>query len=110
MSENSFNVFDVAELAGEKVPNNVLIQMLFQTGYLTVDHLRLMGGRRMYTLRFPNHEVEESFSEYLLNLYVPGGRADTCADDLIMAAYAGDTTEDGRYLEDCHWIFPMIFR
>ena len=93
MSENSFNVFDVTELAGIDVPNNALMQMLYQTGYLTIDKLLLLGGRRMYRLRFPNHEVEESFSEYLLNMYAPGGVADSCADQLIIAAYAGDTTE-----------------
>ena len=44
MSENSFNVFDVTELAGIDVPNNALMQMLYQTGYLTIDKLLLLGG------------------------------------------------------------------
>ncbi|MEA2120591.1 PD-(D/E)XK nuclease domain-containing protein, partial [Halovibrio sp. HP20-50] len=41
--------------------------LLFQTGYLTIKHLtEPMVGYQLYTLGFPNQEVESSLNEMLL--------------------------------------------
>ena len=38
--------------------------ILFQTGYLTVKHIDRMNG--IYTLDYPNREVEQSMTDYIL--------------------------------------------
>jgi len=44
--------------------------IMFQTGYLTIDSVRRMGGLLRYKLKYPNFEVETSFSDYMLNYLV----------------------------------------
>ena len=46
-----------------------IIALMFQTGYLTIDSYD--ARRQLYTLRFPNWEVEVAFAQNLLPLYVP---------------------------------------
>ena len=49
--------------------------LLFQTGYLTIDSLRVMDEDRFYRLRFPNEEVRRAFNRSLARAYaedVPG--------------------------------------
>lgn len=46
------------------------IPLMFQTGYLTIDHYD--ADLDAYTLRFPNREVEISFAEDLLPMYING--------------------------------------
>ena len=46
-----------------------VIALMFQTGYLTIDSYD--ARRQLYTLRFPNREVEAAFAQNLLPLYVP---------------------------------------
>ncbi|MDR1497977.1 MAG: ATP-binding protein, partial [Puniceicoccales bacterium] len=43
--------------------------LLFQTGYLTIKRIELMGDIEKYTLDFPNAEVRESFTKYFLSGY-----------------------------------------
>lgn len=45
------------------------IALMFQTGYLTIDHYDVLRNR--YSLRFPNKEVEIGFTKGLYPLYVP---------------------------------------
>ena len=43
--------------------------MLFQTGYLTIHDLQIMGGMRRYTLGYPNQEVRQSLADYILGYF-----------------------------------------
>ncbi|MDR0605785.1 MAG: ATP-binding protein [Bacteroidales bacterium] len=45
------------------------IPLLFQTGYLTIKHIKRIADQEIYTLAFPNLEVRNSFFKYLLNAY-----------------------------------------
>lgn len=45
------------------------IGLMYQTGYLTIDHYDTRRNR--YSLRFPNREVEVGFANGLYPLYVP---------------------------------------
>ena len=54
--------FDVEAIAAEA--------LLFQTGYLTIKHVRERGGVRRYRLGYPNREVRQSLNESLLRLLV----------------------------------------
>ena len=46
------------------------IPLLFQSGYLTIKGMRMDGGKKLYTLGFPNKEVESGFMDALLPYYV----------------------------------------
>ena len=43
--------------------------LLFQTGYLTIHNLEIMGGMRRYTLGYPNQEVRQSLADYILGYF-----------------------------------------
>jgi hypothetical protein len=65
--EESFSTYDVEKLE--------VIPLLFQTGYLTVRDYRSRGNRRLYTLGYPNYEIEESFNTWLAAGYSNTERA-----------------------------------
>ncbi|MDZ7856311.1 ATP-binding protein [Sphaerotilus sp.] len=69
--------FDVEQIAPEA--------LLFQTGYLTVHEVRQpVPGRWVYTLGYPNREVESSLNEALLLAHgVPGERSIETQDRVI---------------------------
>lgn len=46
------------------------VTLLLQTGYLTIKSSEIRFNKRWFWLDFPNEEVAESFSTYLLNSYV----------------------------------------
>lgn len=43
--------------------------LLFQTGYLTITGERTIGNKIFYTLQYPNIEVRQSLTDYMLNYY-----------------------------------------
>ncbi len=40
--------------------------ILFQTGYLTIKSVRQMAGIRKFELGYPNQEVKQSLTDYIL--------------------------------------------
>ena len=98
MDADTFDVFNVTELASAAVSNDKLIQMLYQTGYLTLDRL-LFPDSRLYRLRFPNYEVERSFETHLLHVYAGGSRVSSVPGNLRVAALEGDTETIMEILE-----------
>ena len=68
LSEDSFDTFDVTDLTEEGVSVELVQQLLYQTGYLTLDEPRRIGSG-MYRACFPNHEVELSFVDHLLSVH-----------------------------------------
>jgi len=60
-SESMIGAFDVDFIEPEN--------LLFQTGYLTIEGRRRAGSKTFYKLRYPNLEVKASLSDYVLNLY-----------------------------------------
>ena len=71
--------YDLNDLQTEQVSADVLnsvdsmsknpIPVIYQSGYLTIKNFD--ERFRMYTLGFPNKEVENGFSKYLLPMYTP---------------------------------------
>ncbi|SJM95505.1 conserved hypothetical protein [Crenothrix polyspora] len=59
-------VLDEAMLASFDVNDITLENLLYQTGYLTIDHVEELGGERFYHLAYPNREVKASLNSYLL--------------------------------------------
>jgi hypothetical protein len=46
------------------------LSILYQTGYLTIKNIQMVGLSRIYALGYPNHEVRESFVAYLMSEYM----------------------------------------
>ncbi len=72
IKKRKFTIFDLERikinemlLDAYEIENITLPPLLFQTGYLTIKEKKL--GSRKITLGFPNFEVEEAFSLYLLS-------------------------------------------
>jgi hypothetical protein len=59
-----------------EVDNPDVLQLLLQTGYLTIHHTRQFGEQTLYYLDFPNVEVKTAFDTYLINAYTNLTRGD----------------------------------
>ncbi len=93
LSADSLATFNLTDLAGREVSAERVVQLLFQTGYLTLDSLLEMGGLRSFSLRFPNEEVRSSFEVGLLTTYERLAESDTYAFKLVKAAMSGGTVQ-----------------
>jgi hypothetical protein len=60
---NILEKFNLDNLEGINLPC-----LLLQTGYLTIKRVTPLGN---YILNYPNNEVKQSFSEFLLGQYIP---------------------------------------
>ena len=70
VGEELIESFDVDTIRPETI--------LFQTGYLTIDKVEyLLGKKRSYKLRYPNLEVKSAFTGHLLNYFVEDLKAKT---------------------------------
>lgn len=60
---------DVAEIdfSSYELENLAIVPLLFQTGYLTIKATYQQAEDLIYTLDYPNHEVEHAFITYLLS-------------------------------------------
>ncbi|MDR1817952.1 MAG: ATP-binding protein [Puniceicoccales bacterium] len=70
------------------VENVNVLPLLFQSGYFTIKESEEKMGKTYYRIGFPNFEVETSFEQNLLNLYLPGAREekiDNCAERMHAA-------------------------
>ena len=95
--ETILSRFDVNDMPTEA--------LLFQTGYLTIDHIEWTGNKHLFHLRYPNHEVRMGLTEQLLFALSPDDTRATAnlyrlhrllsandlmgLKDLIHAFYAG---------------------
>ena len=69
VSSDSFSNFEITALYGPTVNQEALKWLLYQTGYLTIDHAECKFDTTFYHLAFPNEEVERSFREVLSRVY-----------------------------------------
>jgi hypothetical protein len=98
MRETSLDVFDLQSLASEYVSKSDLMALLLQTGYLTIESMeKNKFGEIKYHLRFPNQEVEDSFSSRLLMAYA-GNDAMPFLGYLLAAIRKGETENVVEYL------------
>ncbi|MCP5047926.1 MAG: ATP-binding protein [bacterium] len=76
---------NIAELENVKVSNSIfesydidnleVVSLLFQTGYLTIKEVTIVGVKPFYTLSYPNLEVKESLLQHFLSSYTTQGSA-----------------------------------
>jgi len=62
---------DVAEIdfSSYELENLAIVPLLFQTGYLTIKATYQQADNLIYTLDYPNYEVEHAFITYLLSAF-----------------------------------------
>jgi hypothetical protein len=65
-TETLLSAFDVDRIETEA--------LLFQAGYLTIDSVWAIPGRKEYTLKYPNKEVQASLNDSLLRVLTGGAR------------------------------------
>lgn len=84
-----------------EIPNIDPVTLLLQTGYLTIKSTEIRFNRRYYWLDFPNEEVAEAFSTYLLNSYVGKTQREVSnfSVDLAMAFLHNDLKQARKVLE-----------
>jgi hypothetical protein len=85
-AESLLSTFDVDYIASEA--------LLFQAGYLTIDTSRVIPGRREFTLKYPNLEVQASLNDSLLQQLcgrpdIPGRQISRLYDLLVARDVAG---------------------
>ncbi|MCB0122586.1 MAG: AAA family ATPase, partial [Caldilineaceae bacterium] len=80
------------EMSTYEIDQLQLIPLLFQTGYLTIKEYDT--AQQLYTLYFPNYEVEDAFLAWLLNTfsYVRQGLQESHLWQLVDALKADDLT------------------
>ena len=85
LTELGFSSYEIEDLD--------IIALLFQTGYLTIVNYE--AKTRLYTLYYPNYEVERAFLYYLLGTFgsVPTGMTGGHLWDLIHALQVGDMVQ-----------------
>ena len=93
LSDSYLNTFDIAELAGAHVEDERIIDLLFQSGYLTIDGIQRTRPAISYRMRFPNHEVAYSFEQDLLAAYTAPVPPDRYVGQLFDAAESGRTED-----------------
>ena len=88
----NFAKMDVDEsVLGAYEPDRAdLTTLLFQTGYLTIKELHVLGDERTYTLDFPNVEVRNSFLKEVATAYtgLDEGIARSVQLDAVKALHA----------------------
>jgi len=92
------------ELIGNFDIEHIKIEaLLFQAGYLTIKSKRRIGDKSQYLLKYPNKEVKNSFTDYLLTRL--------CQDSSTKEDIQGVLYEalDQRDLNALHPIFHSFF-
>ena len=91
ITDISFNSFDIMALSENDVDAQTIIQLLLQTGYLTIGERDENNSLHAYKLVYPNKEVQLSFETDLTAVYT--GKSITeinaVASNLQKAAYEG---------------------
>ncbi len=100
--------YSLERMAGERTTEDVLnsidatsanpVPVIYQSGYLTIKDYDADFG--IYTLGFPNAEVEEGFMKYLLPFYAAPGNVDApfIIQDFVRDVEAGRTEDFLRRL------------
>jgi len=110
ISDSSFNVFDIAELSGRDIRDERIVQLMLQAGYLTIDKVVRKRPQYIYSLRFPNYEVELSFTESLISEYYSNDKPLSYANEIVTCAENGRTGEMIEWFEEFFANMPYDIR
>ena len=101
-AETLLSTFDV-----DNIPPEAL---MFQAGYLTVDHVKRLPGKLDITLKYPNLEVQASLNDsllqYLLSNASAAGRQQSRLYDVLLAVH--QPSDLGELQDLFHAFFASI--
>jgi len=101
-TDDEYMTFDVMMLSQFSLKSELLIQLLFQTGYLTIGE-RVEGMmEETWKLVYPNYEVKKSFEVLLASLYMdtPAVTVNKFVRQMNESALNGDAETMVRLLQD----------
>jgi hypothetical protein len=98
MQKNRYFLPDLAKIeVGEEILSSFDLEtmqpttLLFQTGYLAIKGSEFRRSKQLYRLDFPNLEVRQAFSDFLVTAYTQAGvEKERYADAAYDALLAGD--------------------
>jgi len=94
-TDSDYRTFNIMALTEYSMKSPLMIQLLFQTGYLTIGD-RVQGPvRPTWKLVYPNHEVQSSFEVELTSIYtdkIPQ-EISSCVSYIQEAAWNGNADE-----------------
>ncbi len=97
ISESGLSAFNLQDFRNPSFSRIQLIELLLQTGYLTIADWAPNYGTAdlFYRLRFPNEEVSLSFDRLLVRAYTGMDEGDSMVyvQRLIHSAFSGDTDQ-----------------
>ncbi len=78
---------DIVQMAKTEVSKRNFLSLLYQSGYLTIKRAKIVGGSYLFTLGYPNREVEEGLNEILLPVYLGTAAKDYNGPSLLYLFY-----------------------
>lgn len=95
ITDLSYNSFDIMSLSENSVDPQTILQLLLQTGYLTIGDREEKSNLPSYRLVYPNKEVQISFETDLASVYIGKSRSEisAVASSLQKSAYEGDADD-----------------
>ena len=95
ISDISYNSFDIMSLSESTVDSQTIVQLLFQTGYLTIGEKEEKSNIPLYKLVYPNKEVQMSFETDLAPIFLGKTKSDISTITTNLQKYAYDFDVDG---------------
>ena len=95
MTDISYNSFDIMQFTESDVDSQLIIQLLLQTGYLTIGDREEKNNIPTYRLVYPNKEVQLSFETDLASVYMNKAISEisNTVNDIQHFAHEGKTDE-----------------
>ena len=73
VSNDILQATDIVQMARTEVNKDNFLSLLYQSGYLTIKKSEIVGEINLFTLGYPNEEVERGLNAILLPMYLGTG-------------------------------------
>ena len=87
--QNTLQAVDIIQMARTEINKENFLSLLYQSGYLTIKSAELLGETYLYTLGYPDAEVEKGLTEILLPLYLGRASGDYSGLRVLSMFYKG---------------------
>ena len=97
---------DIIQMTRTEVNKSNFLVLLYQSGYLTIRKAELIGGSYVYTLGYPNREVEKGLNSILLPVYLGSNNYISMPITLLSLFYKGKVDEALKTLKATYASIP----
>ena len=84
---------DIIQLTRTEISKSSFLSLLYQSGYLTIKSAELIGEAYVYTLGYPNKEVEKGLNSILLPVYLGSNNYKDMPIMILSLFYKGKVDE-----------------